>query len=224
VIAVALCTAVGCRVRERTADGTADDGGVDVLLRVGPGDDVTFEYADLGARFRRARGADAVPLPSRRVAGVIPPTARPSAPGDDVPVQVVDLNRPDSDGRFTAARMRRVDFEARALAALPPGRASRVTVRAVEGVFAGVRARPTVTVYGTGWCAACRDTRAYLDQRSVKYQFVDVEKDPARAEEMARVLARVGVPADRVPVIDVHGRVLVGFEARRLAALLGDSL
>ena len=27
-----------------------------------------------------------------------------------------------------------------------------------------------------------------------------------------------------VPVIDVHGRVLVGFEARRLAALLGDSL
>ncbi len=176
VIAVALCTATGCRVRERTSDGTADDGGVDALLRVGTGDDVTFEYADLGGRFRRARGAGAVPLRSRTVVRVIPPTARRSAPGDDVPVQVVDLNRPDADGRFTAARMRRIDFEARALAALPPGRASRVAVPAVEGLFGGVRARPTVTVYGASWCAACRDTRAYLDQRSVKYQFVDVEK------------------------------------------------
>ncbi len=213
MIAAALCAgvAVGCRVRERTADTATDDGGVNLPLRVAPGDDVVLEYADLGGRFRRARGIGTVPLPSRLVVRVIPPTASETRSGDDVSVQVVDLNRPDADGRFTAARMRRIDFEARALAALPPGRASRIAVRGVAGVFGGVHVRPTVTVYGTGWCAACRDTRAYLDRRSIDYRFVDVEKDPARAEEMARVLARVGVGADRVPVIDVYGRVLVGF-------------
>jgi len=80
-----------------------------------------------------------------------------------------------------------------------------------------------VTVYGTSWCGACRAARQYLTEHKIPFADKDVERDPAAARELADKASKMGVPTDRVPVIDVRGRLLLGFDRARIEALLGES-
>ena len=41
--------------------------------------------------------------------------------------------------------------------------------------------------------------------------------------ELAEKASKLGIPTDRVPVIDVRGRLLLGFDRARIEALLGES-
>jgi glutaredoxin len=190
----------------------------------GARDPVELEYIDLHARHRVARGIGAVPVISRKVVRVTPPT-RPAGPGgDDGTVHVADLTQPDARGGYTTEPMARLDFEARALAALPPGEASRVPLPTGVPAPGPIAEHQQVIVYGTSWCGACKDARELLAELYIDPVFVNVDTDPAGAERLAARAARVGLIVDRVPVIDVHGRLLVGFEPSRLRSLLGDSL
>ncbi len=73
-----------------------------------------------------------------------------------------------------------------------------------------------VTVYTTPTCGYCRATKRYLQQKRVRFSEVDVSRDAQAADEIAR---RTGRRA--VPVIDVNGRLIVGFDKRRLNVALG---
>lgn len=193
-------------------------------LSFGAGELVELEYIDLHARHRTARGIGAVPAISRKVVRVTPPTPAPAVAGDDGRVHVADLTQPDARGEYTTVIMPRFEFEARALAALPPGEASRVPLPEAITEPGPVRAHEQVIVYGTSWCGACRQARELLDELQIESSFVNVDTDPAGARALAVKAARVGLTADRVPIIDVHGRLLVGFEPSRLRSLLGDRL
>ena len=81
---------------------------------------------------------------------------------------------------------------------------------------------PVVTVYGTSWCGACRQARAYFAERKIPFADKDIEQDPAAARELGEKAAKMGIPTDRVPVLDVRGRLLLGFDRARVEALLGD--
>jgi glutaredoxin len=82
----------------------------------------------------------------------------------------------------------------------------------------------TVIVYGASWCGACHQAVAYLKQRKVPVIEKDIEQDPAAESEMRAKLARAGVHGGSIPVIDVKGKILVGFEPRALeAAVAGAS-
>lgn len=74
-----------------------------------------------------------------------------------------------------------------------------------------------VTVYSTTWCAFCHAAMRYLDQLGVKYNEVDVEKDPAAARAAVEKSGSMGVP-----VIDVDGTIILGFDKARLDAALRD--
>ena len=82
---------------------------------------------------------------------------------------------------------------------------------------------PVVTIYGTSWCGACRAAREYLTsaQDSVRRQGHRA-RCRAAARELADKAAKMGIPTDRVPVIDVRGRLLLGFDQARIEALLGE--
>ena len=82
--------------------------------------------------------------------------------------------------------------------------------------------KAVVTVYGTSWCGACRQARAYFAERKIPFADKDIEKDPAAARELGERAAKMGIPTDRVPVLDVKGRLLLGFDRARVEALLGD--
>lgn len=73
-----------------------------------------------------------------------------------------------------------------------------------------------VIIYTTSWCPACTRARKYLDSRGVAYTNKDVEHDKSNLTEM---LSKSG-GARGVPVIDVHGKILRGFNQAAIEAEL----
>lgn len=64
-----------------------------------------------------------------------------------------------------------------------------------------------VTIYTAVWCGYCKMAKNYMDQLGVKYEEKDVEKDPGAAQEAVEKSGQMGVP-----VIDVNGAVILGFD------------
>ncbi len=73
-----------------------------------------------------------------------------------------------------------------------------------------------VIVYSTPTCRFCTAVKRYLKDHKVSFRDIDVSRDAGAAAEMVRKTGQKGVP-----VIDINGRVIVGFDKRRLNAALG---
>lgn len=74
-----------------------------------------------------------------------------------------------------------------------------------------------ITVYSASWCAYCHAAMQYFDKLGVKYEKRDVEKDITYAHEAVNKSGQMGIP-----VIDIDGTIIVGFDRPRIdAALLG---
>ncbi len=63
-----------------------------------------------------------------------------------------------------------------------------------------------VTIYTTPTCGYCRVAKDYFRTNHVPFTECDVSTDQRKAEEMVRKSGQMGVP-----VIDVHGKMIVGF-------------
>jgi 16S rRNA (cytidine1402-2'-O)-methyltransferase len=88
-----------------------------------------------------------------------------------------------------------------------------------EGAGSGHRQRGSgmnVKVYSTPTCPYCKMVRGYLDEKGIAYKDADVSSDTAERDEMFKRSGQRGVP-----VIDVDGQVIVGFDKERLEELLG---
>lgn len=72
--------------------------------------------------------------------------------------------------------------------------------------------KPIVTVYGTSWCPACRAAREYLARRHIAFNDLDLERDPEARRELAEKQARAQVHFGGVPVLEVNGTLLEGFD------------
>jgi len=81
---------------------------------------------------------------------------------------------------------------------------------------------PVVTIYGTSWCGACKAARQYFSSHNIPFADKDIERDADAARELAAKASKMGIPTDRVPVIDVRGRLLLGFDRARIETLLGE--
>jgi len=77
----------------------------------------------------------------------------------------------------------------------------------------------SVTIYTTSWCGICKAAKAYMRQKGVSYIEKDIEKDSgAKAEAAAKT---GGVTS--VPIIDVNGQIMVGFEKAALDRMLAKA-
>lgn len=76
--------------------------------------------------------------------------------------------------------------------------------------------RHRVLVFTTPTCPWCRRAKQYLQERGVPFREVDVSRDPAAARDLVRRTGQMGVP-----VIEIDGRPIVGFDRQRIDALLG---
>lgn len=72
-----------------------------------------------------------------------------------------------------------------------------------------------VTVYSTPTCAFCFALKEYLHDKNVKFKEKDLTKDP---EAQKWVLDHTGQLA--VPVSDIAGNVVIGFDRQKIEALL----
>lgn len=121
----------------------------------------------------------------------------------------------------------RMNEAARALKVLPASdrfpvelrtRAESVRQRAAAG--AAAEAKRPVIVYGTSWCPACRVARRWLRANRVPFREVDIEQDAAAARELELKKARASVEDDVIPIVDVRGSLVVGFDEERMSDLL----
>ncbi len=63
-----------------------------------------------------------------------------------------------------------------------------------------------VALYSTPTCAYCRKAKDYLRERKVNFTEYNVASDQSKADEMVKKSGQMGVP-----VLDVNGRIIVGF-------------
>lgn len=74
-----------------------------------------------------------------------------------------------------------------------------------------------VIVYSTTWCAFCHTEMQWLDKLGVAYISKDVEADEADMEELK---AKNGGNFQGVPVTDIGGDIILGFDRPKLQAAL----
>ena len=72
------------------------------------------------------------------------------------------------------------------------------------------------TVYSTPTWPWCTKVKDYLDKNNVEYEAFDVSKDREKAKEMVEKSGQQGVP-----VVDIDGKMIVGFNQVKLDEELG---
>jgi glutaredoxin len=190
-----------------------------------------YTYVDEKGAFVTTEKAEDVPQGSRKLVRVVDPSKPSNASADATKVYAIDLGELLASGQSEARALSREAFETGAMAQLPPGESSPMAgphgpalpedpLPGIDGGVAGMP--PVVILYGTPWCGACKEAKKYLAQRHIPYAYKNIESDASAARELQAKAAKLGVPADRVPVLDVRGRLLLGFDRARLEAMLGD--
>jgi glutaredoxin-like YruB-family protein len=72
-----------------------------------------------------------------------------------------------------------------------------------------------ITIYSADWCAFCHAAKDYLDKKGVKYTEKNIEHDMAFAQEAVQKSNQTGIP-----VIDIKGTIIIGFDRPRIDAAL----
>lgn len=173
---------------------------------------LVFTYGDASG-FHAAEHVADVPEASRAAVRVASVDGSREQGLDPSRVWVVDLRQKGADGRYPVRADTREHFEARARPApAPPAGASRPAPSA--------NADANVVLYSTSWCGYCRQARAFFQERGVAFVERDIEREPGAREEMLRKASAQGLHPSGVPVIDVHGTIVPGFDRARIASLL----
>ncbi len=74
----------------------------------------------------------------------------------------------------------------------------------------------TVKVYSTPTCPYCHQLKDYLKEKNVDFEDIDVSTNEKEAEAMVKKSGQMGVP-----VLDVDGTVVVGFDRAKVDELIG---
>ena len=74
-----------------------------------------------------------------------------------------------------------------------------------------------VTIYSTTWCAFCSTEKQWLEKLGVEFDAKDIEEDKAAYEEL---MSKLGGNFQGVPVTDINGELVLGFDRPKLQDLL----
>ena len=74
---------------------------------------------------------------------------------------------------------------------------------------------PAITIYSTPTCPFCRQAKDFFATHGASFVDYNVAEDEMRRDEMIEKSGQMGVP-----VIEINGEIVVGFDKNRLDALL----
>jgi len=74
----------------------------------------------------------------------------------------------------------------------------------------------SVKVYSTPTCPWCIKVKQFLSENNIAFENFDVSSDQDKAQEMINKTGQMGVP-----VIDVEGEIIVGFDKDKIKRALG---
>ncbi len=73
-----------------------------------------------------------------------------------------------------------------------------------------------VRVYSTPFCPWCVKAKEFLKEHGIEFEEIDVSQDQEAAHRMVEGSGQTGVP-----VIEISGEFVVGFDRTRISELLG---
>lgn len=74
----------------------------------------------------------------------------------------------------------------------------------------------SVKIYSTPTCPYCVKAKQYLTENNIPFENFDVSSDDAKREEMIKKSGQMGVP-----VLDVGGEIIIGFDKEAIKRALG---
>jgi glutaredoxin len=143
--------------------------------------------------------------------------------GTGTSVYVANLEDKRPDGTYAVSTSLRTDWEKLGadrrksrLEALAPGNPGQPAPPATDAPQAGSTAEPasaaiSAIVYGADWCKPCHDAERYLKSLGVSVTKKNIEESRAAQAEMREKLSRVNRSGAGIPVIDVMGKIFVGY-------------
>jgi glutaredoxin len=167
-------------------------------------------YLDAQGALKTADKIADIPADRRRGVRVIDLDLAPEARGAGKFIVVADLSAKRPDGTYPYQLLSAVDFD-KVVASAP------IQHKVDEAM---VHAKDQVTMYSTSWCPVCAKAREFFTEHKVRFVDHDVEKDEAARVELAEKAHRAGVAPQGVPVIDVYGQLILGFDEPKVEALL----
>jgi glutaredoxin len=157
------------------------------------------------------------------------PTDQAEGSGASVYVADLTVKRPDgtyavstlprSEWEKLGADLRKTRMEALApgvnKAASPEGAAGSANTgsanAAADAQLAGSNGAVSAIIYGADWCKPCHDAQRYLESLGVSVTKKNIEESRSAQAEMQEKLARSNRAGSSIPVIDVMGRIFVGY-------------
>jgi len=72
-----------------------------------------------------------------------------------------------------------------------------------------------VRIFSTPTCPYCVTLKEYLKKQGISFEDIDVSQDDAALNEMIEKSGQMGVP-----VVDIDGQIVVGFDKEKIIKLL----
>lgn len=74
---------------------------------------------------------------------------------------------------------------------------------------------PKVKIYTTPICPFCLAVKEFLKSKGIQFEEIDVSKNEEAAKEMIEKSGQMGVP-----VVEIDGEIVVGFNKEKISKLL----
>jgi glutaredoxin len=195
---------------------------------VGKNSALLFTYVQPNGMFATTDKAEKVPEMARQLVRIMGNGKNEPQRRNNFNVEVIDLRELLAKGKTQPRVILREAFETGALAQLPPGDSCLLAgphgppLPDENGMTGSPGEPPIVILYSTRWCGTGKAARQYLVSNRIPFTSKDIENDASAARELEQKASRFGILSDRVPVLDVRGRLLVGYDEMRMDGLLAD--
>lgn len=73
-----------------------------------------------------------------------------------------------------------------------------------------------IRIYSTSTCPHCIRAKQFLNDNNIVFENIDVSENEQAADEMIAKSGQMGVP-----VLDIDGEIIVGFDREKISKALG---
>jgi glutaredoxin len=157
-----------------------------------------------------ARSRSEVPVESRVRVRVDSLEVAPDQRLDPAFMYVADLQKARADGSYEVRKVPREAFEA------------SIGKPKAKPEDSALAAASDVIIYGASWCGACKQAKRFFRDKGVAFVEKDIEKEPGARSEMLQKARAQGVSTQGIPVLDVRGTMMGGFDANAVERLLAS--
>lgn len=74
---------------------------------------------------------------------------------------------------------------------------------------------PLVRIFSTPYCPYCIALKEFLKEKGIDFEEIDVSRDEKALNEMVEKSGQLGVP-----VVEIDGQIVIGFDKEKISELL----